>query len=92
MTTSDIRPLRNVLFIMCDQLRWDYLSCYGHPTLDTPHIDALARAGVRFDAAYVQSAVCVPSRMSYYTGRYVTSHGSTWNYVPLSVEIGRAHV
>jgi arylsulfatase A-like enzyme len=85
VTTSDIRPLRNVLFIMCDQLRWDYLSCYGHPTLDTPHIDALARAGVRFDAAYVQSAVCVPSRMSYYTGRYVTSHGSTWNYVPLSV-------
>ena len=70
---------------MCDQLRWDYLSCYGHPTLKTPHIDGLAQRGVRFDAAYVQSAVCVPSRMSYYTGRYVSSHGSTWNYVPLSV-------
>lgn len=77
--------VRNVLFVMCDQLRWDYLSCYGHPVLDSPHIDALAARGVRCDAAYVQSAVCVPSRMSYYTGRYVCSHGSTWNYVPLSV-------
>lgn len=76
---------RNVLFIMCDQLRWDYLSCYGHPVLQTPHMDSLARRGVRFDRAYVQSAVCVPSRMSFYTGRYVASHGTTWNYVPLSV-------
>ena len=77
-------PLRNVLFIMCDQLRWDYLSCYGHPVLQTPAIDSLARRGVRFDRAYVQSPVCVPSRMSFYSGRYVGSHGSTWNHVPLS--------
>ncbi|MFO1221210.1 MAG: alkaline phosphatase family protein [Burkholderiaceae bacterium] len=75
-------PLRNVLFIMCDQLRWDYLSCYGHPVLQTPAVDELARRGVRFDRAYVQSAVCVPSRMSFYTGRYVGSHGTTWNHVP----------
>jgi DNA polymerase III epsilon subunit-like protein len=33
---------RNILFIMCDQLRWDYLSCYGHLKLNTPNIDALA--------------------------------------------------
>ncbi len=33
---------KNVLWIMADQLRWDYLSCYGHPHLHTPHIDALA--------------------------------------------------
>ena len=85
MISSDRKTIRNVLFIMCDQLRWDYLSCYGHPTLATPHIDNLAKRRVRFAAAYVQSAVCVPSRMSYYTGRYVSSHGSTWNYVPLSV-------
>ena len=36
---------RNILFIMCDQLRWDYLSCFGHPTIRTPNIDALARRG-----------------------------------------------
>ncbi|WP_425038701.1 alkaline phosphatase family protein [Primorskyibacter sp. S187A] len=76
---------KNVLFIMCDQLRWDYLSCAGHPGLDTPNIDALAKRGVRFDRAYVQSPICGPSRMSFYTGRYVSSHGSTWNSIPLKV-------
>jgi len=77
--------VRNILFIMCDQLRADYLSCAGHPTLETPHIDALAARGVMFERAYTQSPVCGPSRMSFYTGRYVASHGSTWNGVPLDV-------
>lgn len=76
---------KNVLWIMADQLRFDYLSCYGHPHLKTPHIDALARRGVRFDRAYVQSPFCGPSRMSYYTGRYCHSHGATWNGFPLRV-------
>ena len=75
----------NVLWIMADQLRFDYLSCYGHPHLHTPHIDALAARGVQFNNAYVQSPVCGPSRMSAYTGRYVRSHGSTWNGMPLRV-------
>jgi len=79
--------VRNILFIMCDQLRRDYLSCYGHPTLPTPHIDALAAKGTRFNHAYVQGPVCGPSRMSTYTGRYVSSHGATWNFVPLSLQI-----
>lgn len=82
MPVNSSSPIKNVLFIMCDQLRWDYLSCYGHPVLQTPAIDSLARRGVRFDRAYVQSPVCVPSRMSFYTGRYMSSHGSTWNHVP----------
>src|ERR1700683_1273212 len=77
---------RNVLWIMCDQLRFDYLSCYGHPHLHTPHIDALARRGVRFTRAYVQSPVCGPSRMSFYTGRYMRSHGANWNGFPLRVD------
>jgi len=78
-------PKRNVLFIMCDQLRFDYLSCAGHKRLETPNIDRLASRGVRFTNAYVQSTVCGPSRMSAYTGRYVRSHGSTHNGVPLRV-------
>ena len=77
--------VRNILFIMCDQLRGDYLSCNGHPHLDTPHIDGLAAKGVNFVNAFVQSPLCGPSRMSYLTGRYVHSHGATWNGVPLSV-------
>ena len=66
---------RNILFIMCDQLRWDYLSCYGHPKLRTPNIDALAERGVRFHNAYCQAPLCGPSRASFYTGRYMSSHG-----------------
>ncbi len=75
----------NVLWIMADQLRWDYLSCYGARHIDTPNIDRLASKGVRFDRAYVQSPICGPSRMSFYTGRYVRSHGATWNGFPLRV-------
>lgn len=76
---------KNVLWIMCDQLRFDYLSCAGHPTLTTPNIDRLAARGVRFTKAYVQATICGPSRMSAYTGRYMRSHGSTQNGVPLRV-------
>ncbi len=76
---------RNVLFIMCDQLRRDHLGCYGHPYLRTRNIDALAARGVRFDNAFVTSGVCGPSRMSYYTGRTMSSHGANWNRVPLSI-------
>lgn len=77
--------IKNILFIMADQLRWDYLSCYGHEHLHTPHIDSLADKGVRFNRAYVQSPVCGPSRASCYTGRTVFSHGATWNGVPLPI-------
>jgi len=80
-----VSAVRNVLFIMCDQLRADHLSCYGHPVLETPNIDALAARGVKFDRAYVASPICGPSRMSFYTGRSVMSHGATWNRVPLSL-------
>ena len=41
-TPRAARPLRNVLFIMADQLRWDYLQCAGHRTLRTPHLDGFA--------------------------------------------------
>jgi arylsulfatase A-like enzyme len=76
---------KNILFIMFDQLRWDYLSCYGHPHLHTPNIDRLAAKGVRFTRAYIQSPICGSSRMSTYTGRYVHSHGASWNGIPLKV-------
>ena len=83
---SDPKPVRNVLYIMCDQLRRDYLSCYGHAHLHTPNIDRLAAAGVRFSRAYTQGTICGPSRMSAYTGRYVSSHQVAWNAVPLPLE------
>lgn len=75
--------MKNVLFIMCDQLRADYLSCTGHPHLHTPNIDRLAQMGVNFSKAYVQSPVCGPSRACFYTGRYASTHGATLNYAPM---------
>ncbi len=80
---DDIKP--NILFIMCDQLRWDYLSCYGHPSIETPNIDQLANNGVRFTQAYCQAPLCGPSRASFYTGRYMSSHGAMCNDDPLKL-------
>jgi len=75
----------NILFVMYDQLRFDYLSCAGHPHLHTPNFDRVAAMGMRFTKAYVQSPICGSSRMSFYTGRYVSSHGAQWNGFPLRV-------
>ncbi len=75
----------NILFIMYDQLRFDYLSCAGHPHLHTPNFDRVAARGVRFTNAYCQSPICGSSRMSFYTGRYPSSHGAQWNGYPLRV-------
>lgn len=77
--------IRNILYIMYDQLRFDYLSCAGHPHLHTPNFDKVAAMGVRFTRAYVQSPICGSSRMSAYTGRYCQSHGAQWNGYPLKV-------
>lgn len=75
----------NILFIMYDQLRFDYLSCAGHPHLHTPNFDRVAAMGVRFTNSYVQSPICGASRMCFYTGRYASSHGAQWNGFPLRV-------
>lgn len=79
------KSIKNILFIMYDQLRHDYLSCTGHPHLQTPNMDWLAQNGVRFSNCYVQSPICGSSRMSTYTGRYVHSHGAQRNNFPLKV-------
>lgn len=80
-----MKDATNILFIMFDQLRWDYLSCYGHPHLETPNIDRLAARGVRFTRAYCQAPLCGPSRASIHTGRYMSSHGAMANEDPLKL-------
>ena len=76
--------VRNVLFVMCDQLRRDFVSCYGASPVPTPNIDRLAAAACASTTRSSNPACADPSRMSFYTGRYVSSHGATWNRVPLS--------
>ena len=74
----------NILFVMYDQLRFDYLSCAGHPHLHTPNFDRVAAKGVRFANTYVQSPICGASRMSFYTGRYASSHGGAMERISLA--------
>ena len=75
MTTLH-RP--NILIITTDQQRTDSLSCYGSDFTHTPHLDRLAREGIRLDRAYCTNPVCTPSRVSLFTGKQVSRHG-VWN-------------
>ncbi|WP_299026250.1 sulfatase-like hydrolase/transferase [uncultured Sulfitobacter sp.] len=76
----------NFLFLITDQQRADWLGCYGHPVLKTPHIDSIAARGTRFDNFHVASPVCMPNRASLLTGRYPSLHGLRHNgcRLPLS--------
>ena len=72
-----------ILFIT-DQQRYDHLGCNGHPVLKTPHIDAIAAAGVNYDRFYVASPVCMPNRASLMTCRMPSSHGVRSLGIPLA--------
>ncbi len=65
----------NVLLITVDQMRYDCLSIAGHPVVETPNLDELARTGVRFDRAYSATPSCIPARAAIFTGKSQTGHG-----------------
>ncbi len=60
----------NILLILADDLGYGDLASYGAPDLETPHLDGLVRAGMRFDGFYSNSPVCSPTRAALLTGRY----------------------
>jgi len=69
----------NIIFLMPDQLRWDFLSCYGADFIDTPNIDRIASEGMRYERAYSTSPICVPARASLLTGLNAIRNGVTDN-------------
>ncbi|MBO9610072.1 MAG: sulfatase-like hydrolase/transferase [Paenibacillaceae bacterium] len=65
----------NMLFLFSDQHNARCLSCAGHPQLRTPHLDRLAAEGMRFTNAYANNPICTPSRISFLSGLYPSTHG-----------------
>lgn len=70
---------KNLLLIMCDQLRKDFLGCYGNEYVNTPNIDKLAAHSTVFNHCYVNNPICMPSRMSIFTGLYPHNHNQWTN-------------
>ena len=79
-TTASAQAARpNVLVILCDDLGYGDLGCYGHPLIRTPNLDKLAGQGVRFTQCYASAPVCSPSRAGLLTGRTPSRAGIyTW--------------
>ncbi len=78
LKTQPARP--NVLFLIADDLNCD-LGAYGHPLVQSPHIDRLASRGLRFDQAYCQYPLCGPSRASFMCGLYPDQTGIHQNAI-----------
>lgn len=77
----------NLLFIIADQHSGLALGSTGHPIVQTPQLDKLARQGVLFTHAYTAGATCAPSRASLDTGLHVSRHGVTRNGIPLREDL-----
>ena len=71
----------NIVVIMADDLGWKDLSIQGNETLDTPHLDKLAREGIRFTNGYAAAPVCSPTRAAMMTGLHPARLGIT-NHAP----------
>ncbi|MCB1228275.1 MAG: sulfatase-like hydrolase/transferase, partial [Verrucomicrobiales bacterium] len=75
-------PPPNVILILADDLGYGDLACYGHPLFQTPHLDQMAREGVRFTQFNCPSAFCAPTRSTLLTGRTPSRNGMRGNPAP----------
>src|SRR4051812_29916497 len=77
--TAQQPPKPNIVFVLMDDMRWDCMSCAGHPFIRTPNLDRLANEGAMFNNFFVSIPLCSPSRSSFLTGRYAHATGITDN-------------
>lgn len=80
---AEEEPHPNFIFFLSDDISQEDHGGYGHPVIKTPHIDALAANGMRFDNAYLAISSCSPSRCSIITGRYPHNTGAPELHSPL---------
>jgi choline-sulfatase len=81
----------NLLIIMSDQHSRGAMGCYGHPVVQTPHLDRLAARGTRFTSCWTPSPVCIPARASFATGKYIHQIGFWDNADPYDGSIPSWH-
>lgn len=79
--SNDERP--NFIIIIGDDISWNDLGCYGHPTVKSPNIDQLAKEGIKFTNAFLTASSCSPSRCSIISGRYPHNTGAAELHTPL---------
>ena len=85
LVTSMASARPNIVLVFIDDMGWGDFSCFGNEAAETPHIDRLAKEGVRFEQFYVNSPICSPSRTAISTGQYpqrwkITSYLSNRNH------------
>lgn len=73
---SAVEKPMNILILYADDWRYNTLGCAGHPVVQTPHLDQLAKEGTRFTHACVTTAICGVSRASLFTGQWMSRHGN----------------
>ena len=76
----------NIILVIADDVSWNDIGAYGHPTIRTPVLDGLAARGIRFDNAYLTASSCSPSRASILTGRYPHNTDAEQLHWPLPAE------
>ncbi|MHC4122200.1 MAG: sulfatase family protein [Planctomycetota bacterium] len=77
----------NIIIIKTDQLRWDFLGCMGHKVIKTPNIDRLAKESFVLENEFTVSTICVPSRTSFFTGKYVHRTAKTSNKMDEHIKV-----
>jgi N-acetylglucosamine-6-sulfatase len=79
---GDFRNSPNIIFILGDNHHYQTMGCAGHPFIQTPGMDRLAREGVLFENTFCTTPLCSPSRASILTGTYAHKHGVKNNHTP----------